>query len=49
MWSLVQEGLVQRFHGNAAVGAALPSILAAVEAGELPASVAAARLLEISA
>ncbi|WP_417069434.1 methylmalonyl Co-A mutase-associated GTPase MeaB [Niveibacterium terrae] len=48
MWALVQEGLQLRFQASEPVRLALPEVLAAVEGGKLPASVAAVRLLEIS-
>jgi len=46
MWTLVEEGLKQRFHCR--VQSVLQETLAAVEAGSLSASAAAAHLLEIS-
>lgn len=45
MWTLVEEGLKQRFHCR--VRSVLHETLAAVEAGSLSASAAAAQLLEV--
>ncbi len=47
MRSLVREGLVDLFRGHAGVGAVLDDLEEQVERGELPATLAAQRLLEI--
>ena len=46
MWSLVDAGLRERFHGHAAVKAALPMQIAAVSAGTITPAAAAFQLLE---
>lgn len=45
MWSLVEEGLKERFRKNAEIKQLLPSIIRDVERGETSATLAAARLL----
>jgi LAO/AO transport system kinase len=47
MWERVLAGLRQRFHEHAAVHAALPGIVEQVRAGQMAASVAARRLLDL--
>jgi LAO/AO transport system kinase len=47
MWERIDAGLKQRFRSHAAVSAALPELSAAVRAGNLAASVAARRLLDL--
>jgi LAO/AO transport system kinase len=47
MWERIDAGLKQRFRSHAAVSAALPELTAAVRAGNLAASVAARRLLDL--
>ena len=49
MWERIARGLHQQFHQHAAVRAALPQTIADVRAGRLAASVAARRLLDLSA
>jgi LAO/AO transport system kinase len=49
MWARIESGLRQEFHQHAAVRAALPQTIADVRAGRLAASVAARRLLSLSA
>ncbi len=49
MWERIESGLRLQFHQRAAVRAALPQITAEVRAGRLAASVAARRLLDLSA
>jgi LAO/AO transport system kinase len=45
MWERIDAGLKQSFKTNAAVRAQLPTVIAAVQAGQLPASTAARTLL----
>jgi len=45
LWERIDAGLAERFRGHAAVQALLPAMLEAVDAGRLPVSVAARRLL----
>ncbi len=47
MWERIEAGLKQRFKSHAAVQAALPSLTREVRAGQLAASVAARRLLDL--
>jgi LAO/AO transport system kinase len=47
MWALIDAGLVQRFKSHPAVRAALPGLTGDVLAGQLAASVAARRLLDL--
>jgi LAO/AO transport system kinase len=47
MWERIDAGLKQRFRSHAAVSAALPELTAAVRVGNLAASVAARRLLDL--
>jgi LAO/AO transport system kinase len=47
MWERIEAGLLQRFHAAAAVRAELPTLAAAVQAGQMPASVAARRALDL--
>ena len=47
LWERIEAGLRQRFRAHAAVQAALPALQAEVDAGQLPASVAARRLLDL--
>ncbi len=47
MWSLVEEGLRDRFRKNAEIKNLLPAITADVERGETAATLAAARLLSL--
>jgi LAO/AO transport system kinase len=48
MWQRIDSGLRERFRGHHAVQAALPSLLADVRAGLVPASLAARRLLDLT-
>ncbi len=45
MWSLVEEGLKDRFHSSREVQRSLPEVLRSVESGEVPPPAAACRLL----
>ncbi len=45
LWERIDAGLAERFRGHAAVRALLPEMIEAVDAGRLPVSVAARRLL----
>lgn len=45
LWSLVEEGLRQRFHGNADISQRLPRVLKEVENGEITPAVGAEALL----
>jgi len=45
LWERIDAGLAERFRGHAAVQNLLPEVLEAVDAGRLPVSVAARRLL----
>ncbi len=45
LWERIDAGLAERFRAHAAVRGLLPEMLAAVDAGRLPVSVAARRLL----
>jgi LAO/AO transport system kinase len=47
LWERIEAGLRQRFRAHPAVRAALPALQAEVDAGQLPASVAARRLLDL--
>jgi LAO/AO transport system kinase len=47
MWSLVENGLKDRFFGNQKVKAQLPAIVAAVEKGKTTPTVAAHELLSL--
>ena len=47
MWSLIDAGLKQRFKAHAAVRAALPTLAGDVHTGQVAASVAARRLLDL--
>ncbi len=47
MWTLVEDGLRERFHGHPAIRAALPKMTREVERGATAATVAANRLLEL--
>ena len=47
MWERIEAGLRQRFKAHPAVRAALPQVSAEVQAGQLAASVAARRLLDL--
>ena len=47
MWSLVEEGLKERFHSSREVQRRLPELLRAVESGEVPPPAAACRLLSL--
>ena len=47
LWERIEAGLRQRFRAHPAVQAALPALQAGVDAGQLPASVAARRLLDL--
>lgn len=46
MWGMIEDRLLSRFREDAGVAALLPSVLAAVEAGEMPPGAAAEALLE---
>jgi LAO/AO transport system kinase len=48
MWQRIDAGLRERFHGHPAVQAALPQLTAEVRAGQVAASVAARRLLDLA-
>jgi LAO/AO transport system kinase len=48
MWERIDAGLRERFRRHPAVRAALPALAAQVQAGEVAASVAARRLLDLS-
>jgi LAO/AO transport system kinase len=47
MWSLIEAGLAQRFKSHPAVCAALPTLTSDVRGGQVAASVAARRLLDL--
>jgi LAO/AO transport system kinase len=47
MWERIDAGLKQRFKAHPAVHAALPALTREVHAGQLAASVAARRLLDL--
>jgi LAO/AO transport system kinase len=47
MWSLVEEGLRDRFHRNPEVQRLLPQLARAVENGEVPPPAAAGELLSL--
>ena len=47
MWTLVEDGLRERFHGHPAIREALPKMTREVERGATAATVAANRLLEL--
>jgi LAO/AO transport system kinase len=49
MWERIHAGLTQRFRAHPAVQAALPALIEAVQAGRVAASVAARRLLDLTA
>jgi LAO/AO transport system kinase len=49
MWERIEAGLRQRFRADPRVREALPGVSEAVRTGQLPASVAARQLLELSA
>jgi LAO/AO transport system kinase len=48
MWQRIDAGMRERFRNSGAVQAALPQLTAAVRAGQLAASVAARRLLDLA-
>jgi LAO/AO transport system kinase len=47
MWERIESGLKQSFESNAAVQKALPELSQAVNDGQMAASVAARRLLDL--
>ena len=49
MWERIEAGLRQRFRADPRVREAMPGLSEAVRTGQLPPSVAARRLLELSA